>query len=92
MTNDVRAELQKITREHPTQHLELVAELNERRPHSISLARDANGRPVHIVANCFEYAFGLTVFEEYENIRLCDFQERLDRFIANSMFMCHLLK
>ncbi len=93
MIDILRSELQAITLEPLVQHHpELVAELHDRHPHTISLVRDARGEPLSVLASCYEYALGLTEFEEYEEIRLCDFQDGQDRFIANSVFVRHLLE
>jgi len=70
----------------------LVDELKKRYPHSISIVCDSQGQPLRGLASCYEHAFDLTQFEEYEDVRLCDYQEGLDRFIANSVFVRHLME
>ncbi len=88
----LRSELQAITQKHPTVHPLLVDELKKRYPHSISIVCDSQGQPLRVLASCYEHAFELTQFEGYEDISLCDYQEGLDRFIANSVFVRHLME
>ena len=83
MIDKLRSELQAITQKHPTVHPLLVNELKKRNAHSISIVCDSQGQPLRVLASCYEHAFDLTQFEEYEDVRLCDYQ--LDRFTANSV-------
>ena len=89
---ELRSELSAITRENPLRHPEMVASLARKHMHSISVVRDEAGQVHRILANCFEFAFGLRQFDEYDNITLCDYQEGLHQFVANSKFVAYLLE
>ena len=91
MIDKLRSELQAITQKHPTVHPLLVDELKKRSPHSVSVVCDSQGLPLTVLANCYEYAFELAQFEEYRGIRRCDAHEGLNRFIANSVLVRHLV-